>query len=164
MEKDEIITLIRDAFGEVSRENGVSLHEAMVIAYYGSEDERREARKQDTDTRWIEIPDHDLEHATSALCFMDPVSWRYHIPAFMIWVLNNYMKSDSFTGDSTIYTFELTKDERLYKYSMERFGVLNEEQSRGVAMFLKYMIDHHEGHADERVARKAFRGYWKKFM
>jgi hypothetical protein len=164
MEKEEVIAIIRDAFRDVSRENGVSLHEALVIDVYGSKDEQRKARKQDTDTHWTEIPDHDLEHASSALCYMDPVSWRYHIPGYMIWVLSNYMKSDSFTVDNTIYTFELENNEVLYKYDMEKFKVLNEEQSRAVARFLKYMIDHHDGRADVTIARRAFRGYWKRFI
>jgi hypothetical protein len=43
---------------------------------------------------------------------MDPVGWRYHIPAFMIWTIKNARRSDSVASDGTIYSFDLYVDNK----------------------------------------------------
>ncbi|MCP4711657.1 MAG: hypothetical protein GY869_23815 [Planctomycetes bacterium] len=100
--ENNIIEIINKAFKNVARENGTSLHEAEVIDYYGSEIEKAEARKLDKDTHWSEIADKDIEYFSSALSFMNPIGWRYHIPAYMIWTIKYAKKSDSLTSDNTI--------------------------------------------------------------
>ena len=100
-----MISQIADAFSSVRREEGISLHEAHVIDRYGTKQQRSEARKLDTDKHWNEVPDAQIEKSTSVLCFLDPIGWRYYIPAYMKWTLKYFKASRSFTCDSTIYSF-----------------------------------------------------------
>jgi hypothetical protein len=163
IEKEKnVIEIIKKAFQTVTRENGTSLHEADVIDGYGSEEEQKEARKLDKDTHWSEILDEDIKKFPSILSFLNPVGWRYHIPAYMIWTIKNYKNSDSFTVDSTIYDFIL-QEEKYLNWCMERFSLLTQEQSRAVAMFLKYMAED-ERYCDAPAAKEALDKYWIKFL
>jgi hypothetical protein len=60
---DSIIAEIRRAFRAVSRADGVTLHEALVIDNYGSDAERSAARRPDTDCQWQDVPEHPIEFA-----------------------------------------------------------------------------------------------------
>jgi hypothetical protein len=76
----EVIDVIRAAFAGVSREDGVSLHEAEVIDCYGGVEERAQARKLDKDQAWEQIPAADIEEFSNILSFMDPKGFRYIAP------------------------------------------------------------------------------------
>jgi hypothetical protein len=67
--KRHLIEEIHLAFDGVSREHGVSLRESLVIDDYGSSEERAEAKKQDTETRWQDVPDQHICHGGSCLSF-----------------------------------------------------------------------------------------------
>ena len=90
----ELIDLITAAFDGVSREDGVTLHEARVIDDYGDDDERSDARRKDTDTRWQDVPKKWIEKFADTLPFMCPKGFRYYIPAFMMYALKHYGTSD----------------------------------------------------------------------
>ena len=83
--RERIIDQIRLAFAHVSREDGVTLHEAKVIDDYGSADERIAARVLDLDSHWQDVPDHLIEEHQETLCFVDPKGFRYYLPAYMVW-------------------------------------------------------------------------------
>lgn len=161
-EAAEIIELIHTAFRDVVR-GEISLHEAEVIDVYGTTAERREARKRDTDQHWTEIPDRHVEHCTTALCHVDPVSWQYYIPRYMEWSLRSFKTSDSVVSDFTIYTFERVDEQPdLVEYAMERFRRLTPAQSKVVARFLRYMARHGDD-ADDVVALRALERHWAAF-
>jgi hypothetical protein len=100
--RDEIIAEITEAFGGVLR-GRTTLHEADVIDEYGSEEERRAARARDTEQRWQDVPDSDIESYSSVLSFLCPESFRYYVAAYMVWSLRYYRISDSASSDFTIY-------------------------------------------------------------
>lgn len=160
--RSAVIAEITSAFDGVSREDGVTLHEADVIDDYGSDAERQKARRLDQDSRWQDVPETDIENYP-ILCFLDPKGWRYYIAAYMVWSLRHHMTSDSMSVDSTIYTFKLSKKEDLRKWEMSRYSTLTESQSKAVCNFLRFMRDHSHGFADELVARKALKKYWGRF-
>lgn len=158
-----LIEEISSAFNGVSRENGVSLHEAEVIDAYGSDAERAEARKQDTDCKWQDVLDEDIENHHSILSFLCPKGFRYYIPAYMIWTLKNYKTSGSSSVDSTIYAFDLSEDQDMQEWAMSRFSILTPEQSKAICHFLRFMVEHGDGHADDYVAQRALDNHWSRF-
>jgi len=162
MDKNKIIQDIQEAFKGVSREGGESLHETRVIYNGGSGEERVKARAKDLDKKWESIPARDIEIHSSALCYMNPISFRYHIPAFMIWILKNYEQSNSFTVDSTIYVLFI--EQRMWESIKERFTILSKQQSAAIAHFLKYLIDNDKDRIDDVHAQLALDAYWNQFL
>jgi hypothetical protein len=159
--KLKLIKQIVSAFDRVTRDDGISLHEAVVIDSYGSDEQRAIARQKDNELRWQDVPDRSIEHSYSALCFLDPKGWRYYIPAYMIWSLKNYMTSGSNSIDSTVYTFKFSGDPE--DYYLSRFKILNQEQSIAVCQFLLFMCTHHEGFVNDSWSQEALKNYWGKF-
>lgn len=159
---DSIIGEIRVAFAGVRR-GRITIHEAEVIDSRGDDDQRRLARKQDSESDWECVPDQDIEECCWALPHLDPESWRYYIPAYMIWTLTNFRSSDSVVSDFTIYTFEpYLADPQMRAHATDRFGLLNEPQSRAVCQFLRHMAAD-EDNADAVVATRVVDEFWGRF-
>jgi hypothetical protein len=76
---------IKRVFGDVQRGGGVTLHETEVIDRYGSDDEREQARRKDTDSHWWEVRDEWIEEISGigGLSFLDEVGFHYYLPAYM---------------------------------------------------------------------------------
>jgi hypothetical protein len=154
-EKKKAVELIRSAFAGVDREGGTSLHQAQVLDDYGSDEELRAAAALDADRRWEDVPSHDIESHTSALSFVDPIGFRYYIAAYMVWSLEHYESSDSFSVDHTIYSLSSSMSQE------DRFDLLSREQVHAITGFLQYMAEHSAGLADQVAASEALSGYWK---
>ncbi|WP_298867208.1 DUF6714 family protein [uncultured Gimesia sp.] len=156
-EREVIIKEIQDAFRGVPR-GKVTLHEADVIDYYGSEKEAEKARSLDTESRWEEIPDEHIEQETTVLNFVDPQSWKYYIAAYMVWTLRYFRIKDSLSADTTTFTLNLSVNHpNLKRYGMERFHLLNQKQSVAVYRFLNYMVQDYDD------AAEAIQKYWGQF-
>lgn len=161
-EEAAIVAAIRKAFARVRR-GRITLHEALVIDSFGYESERLEARLADVDRAWTDVPAAHLDHGANALAHLDPVSWRYYLPAFMVWVLANFRTSQSLAIDCTIYTLDPAEENsQLSEYTEHRFRLLDEDQCAAVSMFLRHMA-RGEGHGDEGVARRALDEHWERF-
>jgi hypothetical protein len=156
-----VVEQIRRAFAEVTREGGVSLHEALVIDGYGSAEEREAARRLDTESNWWEVPEADIAQNDTVLCFLDPLGFHYYLPAYMVWTLSHYEDSDTMSVDSTIYALDCSWPFR--KHKMERFSLLSREQSEAVCAFLRFMVNAAGGMADEVAARRALQRHWAQF-
>ncbi len=162
MLQSAVIGRITSAFDGIPREDGVTLHEADAIDDYRSEEECRAARKLDRERRWQDVPDEDIEAYPSILSFLDATGFRYYIAAFMVWSLKHYMTSDSLSSDYTIYALCPNRKE-LRDRKTSQFSLLNEAQSKATCSFLRFMVDHGDGHADDAVAREALEKYWGEF-
>jgi len=90
LEQDELLGLIENAFDGVERGDGLTLHQAVVVDDYGSEEEFIAAEKLDTEDRWQDVPDSDISTHTSIYCFLDPKAFRYYLPASMSWAVRHY--------------------------------------------------------------------------
>lgn len=163
IQKARVIDLISRAFSGVTRDGGVSLHEADIIDGYGSAEKRVAARKLDTESGWQAVPDRDIEYYNSILSFLDPIGFRYYIAAYMVWSLKNFRISESVTSDFTIYAFAMDGHQNMKDWKMSRFSILSEAQSTAVYEFLRFMQDFGEGDADSSVARQAINQYWVRF-
>jgi len=129
----QILEEIERAFDGVARDEGITLHETVEIDRCSGERQLAKARRLDTDKRWKDVPETDIERFPSALCFMDATGFRYYIPAYMSWTLRSHRTSDSETTDNTISAFESDPLHRDKRYSL-----LNDSQRRAVCRFLKY--------------------------
>jgi uncharacterized protein DUF6714 len=156
-----VVEQIHRAFAGVGREGGVSLHEAVVIDNYGSQEERETARTLDMEATWQDIPETDIEQCDTALTFLDPIGFRYYLPAYMVWTLNHYEHSESMSVDSTIYALDYCF---LFRgLAMERFRPFSREQSEAVCAFLHFIAEEAGGMADDTAARRALKRYWGQF-
>jgi hypothetical protein len=98
LEAGELLELIERAFDGVERAEGITLHQAVVIGDYGSEEEFEAAGRRDTEARWQEVPDADISTSTSIFSFLDPAGFRYYLPAAMSWAVKNYTNDEHDCG------------------------------------------------------------------
>ena len=171
-----LIEEINIAFDGVSRENGVSLSEAWVIDNYGSDEERAEARKQDTETRWQDVPDEAIAHSYSCLGFLDEIGFRYYAPAYIVWFLRYIDIEDSdnpnyysMSFDTLLYALERIVESH-GSYRIYKFKLFTTKQAKAVANFLKFdeeRQDEYNAKYDldlDNHARVALEKYWGQFL
>ena len=159
--RDAVIRQIEIAFDGVDRKFGVSLHEACIIDDYGSKWEQMQARMTDTEWRWQDVPEADIARYFWILSFLDPIGFRYYMPAYMIWTLKNYLHTDSMSTNATIYSLDLSDQFR--EHRMKRFNLFTRSQSEATCAFLRFMAEYSCGWADEDAARQALNAYWGRF-
>ena len=82
-----IVALIHAAFDGVTRGDGTTLHEALMMDDYASVEAQRDARKFDQETRWQDVPASDICNSPSYMGFLDSAGFRYYLPANMVWSL-----------------------------------------------------------------------------
>jgi len=183
MNRDEIIECIQEAFKDVSREDGVSLHEGLVMDAYGSDEERLEARRMDTEGHWSQISDQELIKYQNALRYFDRKSFKYYVPAYMIFSLNHSQTSPAGSNDNVIY--DLTLDSRpeadsdldkgifanlnidydeLRHNNRDRFNGFNHAQSVAIAKYLQYCSKNEMRGFHSAAAKEALEGYWKDYL
>lgn len=158
-----IVDAIHAAFGGASRvERGaITLHEAERIDSYGTSGERTRARRVDTEASWTEIPDEHIEECANALPHLDPASWRYYLPRFMEWALQQLASGRRASVDHVLYTLVLGDDRALNDHARRRYAALTPEQSAAVCAFLAYAAKHER--CDAEAAATALTKYWQKF-
>ena len=147
---DDIIRAIEAAFAGVPC-GQVTLHEAEVMDAYGSEVERRAARRFDPDDDWTKVSAASIEECPTALSFLDPESWRFYLPAYMRLALRRFGQPHNEAMDQAIYSLDGA--------SPERSGTLNASQAGAVQRFLAFACEH-EDQCDATVAKQALDAYW----
>lgn len=158
-----LLQKIERVFRNVSREGGVTLHEAEVIDNCGSDKERRQARSKDTDARWQDLPDKLIERHYSILSFLDTKGFRYYLPAYMRWSLKHFQVSDSATSDFTIYALAPHGKGKFSNTDCERFATFTPEQCVVICQFLRFMATLSDGKADEAAAQNALDAHWGQY-
>lgn len=105
---DLLRQMIRAQFAGVSRQGGISLHQTRVVDAYGSSDELRSALQQDTDTQWTEVQDDWIEQFGGAggVCFLDPIGFRYYLPAYMDWFIRKGVTSNNISTESLLSSLQ----------------------------------------------------------
>jgi hypothetical protein len=161
VEVDSLVEAIRAAFSGVPR-GETTIHEAEVIDDYGGPEERLAARALDTETRWEDVPDRDIAKCSCALTYLDEISWRYYIAAYMVWSLRHLETTDSLSIDHTIYALDPGVRALKDTDSERRFSSLTLAQSRVVLRFLWFMAERPD-QADDVVALRAIDRYWSRF-
>ena len=90
-----VLALVHEAFNGVPRGDGVTLHQALVRDDYGGPQAEVEARLQDTETRWQDVPDADIAARPEYFHFLDDAGIRYYLPAEMSWALRHHEDDDA---------------------------------------------------------------------
>jgi hypothetical protein len=141
-EKSALIEEITAAFQDVSREDGITLHEAEVLDSYGGPEERALARAQDTEARWQEVPEEDIRLGYAVLHFLDLKGFRYYLPAYLVWYLRNIDNEDpdfwSNTFDSVDFVLGAGYSGDIDDLYLSFFALLTPEQSKAIAHFLAF--------------------------
>lgn len=129
---------------------GVSLHETPVIDNYGTDEERRIARKKDTDRHWWEVKDEWIKTncGIGGLCFLDDAGFRYYLPAYM-----SYWLRTGKEPDCLIFHLNNTR-------SRSFDTLFTTEEKEVIADFLNYI--YRSGQDDD--AKKALSRFWGRFL
>ncbi len=155
-----LIEAIIEAFDGVSRGNGVTLHEAMVIDDYGSPAERAAARAQDTEDKWQDVPEDDIRFSDAVLSFLDAKGFHYYLPAYMVWHLRNIDHEDpdywSNTFDSVI--FHLTYQVNIDNYVAPKFSLFTPAQLKVTGRFLQFDIEREETMERQELQKSLAKG------
>ena len=91
---DELIDLIRRAFADVEREDGIGLRESDGIDDYAGSEELKRLRATDEKHDWQNIPPDLLNYCNAAPSFLDAKGMRFHTPAFLVSELNGEFNQD----------------------------------------------------------------------
>jgi len=86
---DVLKKIIEDSFAGVTRGGGITLHEAIAIDDYASPEEQAIARAKDIDIDWHDAPSDVITSNCSFFSYLDPISYRYYLPAAMMLCLND---------------------------------------------------------------------------
>ncbi|RYX82142.1 hypothetical protein EON83_20710 [bacterium] len=173
--KQALIDEITAAFDGVSREGGVSYTEARMLddkGPFATVEGLAEARRQDTETRWQDVPEDDigLGAGHSNLSFLDPIGFRYYIPAYIVWYLR-YMDEedpqspycDSNTFGSVISALKLHGGKEWEEYTLTRFRLFTAKQRKAIAHFLEFDATRRVD-LSRNSAQEALRSYWRQFL
>ena len=156
---DKVVELITDAFRGVTRKDGVSLHQASVLDEFGTKEEFAEAKKLDVDESWLDVPIGLLEKL-QVFPHLDKVGFRYYLPAYMVWMIQNCKSSRSFSKDALIYALiRRSLDDPM----VEKYEFLDVSQKRAVAIFLKFCESECAGFVDAKAAVDALHSYWREW-
>ena len=143
---ENLIAEIRSAFAGVSISGGVTLTEAYAIDNYEDAKTRAEAHAQDTYTDWTKIDVCRLDPAQSALSFVDPIGYRFHIPAYMCRIIKQstaQQLSGYLDPERILPGFQIAND-----HGQRMTAQFDQAQFAACARFLVYV-------AEEQFARES---------
>ena len=153
--KQELTEEISAAFDGVSREDGVSLHEAMAIDNHECFESRAQARARDTEARWQDVPDEDIGWSDAVLSFLNAEGFRYYIPAYIVWFLRHTDSDDPKFDDSNTFSSVvgcLGRGDILSAaddFVLDQYKILTPQQSRAIAHFLVFQSEREEKWREE---------------
>jgi hypothetical protein len=155
MSKEEVIETIRHAFAETTRPNsGDFVHCEQCQLFVG----RLLETCPDT---WEEIDADYIASESSALTAVTPRGWRFLLPAYMIWHIQNYnQRTDSNTVDYIVWN--LTWDENKDDHIDAGFRTLSSPQVRAVDAFLAFIAAQTDDPGLAEDAVKARESYWAR--
>ena len=179
----QIIQQVITAFKSIARGDGISLHEAREIylisdyAYNFSfhspeaEDLLAKANAKDIDTDWQEISPESLKrfiHSCGILYF-DPTEWRYYLPAYIVWLLRQYINSDSINDFDAVISgfllqeqyYVLNKKQRdLQKRPRSEYiALITDEQIIAICQFLWLIVNYSTDYYTRETAQEAMEKY-----
>jgi len=124
-EPAELIALIESTFDGVPKPEKITLRVARAADDYVPEEKWSEIRALDSEVRWQDVPDRDLEKYSDADAFLDASGVRYYLPAFMIWSIR---RRD--VRSNMLFTLA---------YTPEKLQLVTPEERSVIAQFLKFV-------------------------
>jgi hypothetical protein len=155
MSKEELIETIRLAFAETKRPNPDEfVHCEQCQLFVGP------LLETCPDT-WDEIGADYIASESSALTAVTPRGWRFLLPAYMIWHLQNYnQRTDSDTVDNIVWN--LTWVENKDDHIAAGFRSLSSLQGRAVDAFLAFIAAQTDDPGLAADAVTARESYWAR--
>ncbi|MFK7906717.1 MAG: DUF6714 family protein [Chitinophagales bacterium] len=148
---EQIILKIKDAFSE-ARKGSKTIHEGEAMDDYRTATE--EERKREKSKHWDEVKAEHLLECTCALTYLEGDSWKYYVPAYMTWLLQNPF-SDSNLSGAAFYAFTSERE-----FSVNKYKLLDKAQSEVIYLFLLFMESLWKSPIE---AEKAIPLYWQAF-
>ncbi len=163
MDKNQIKSLIREAFNDVTLESGTSILQTQVIDEWpvGYTKEAFDALMQKDITHdWKLLTVEDLDKCEIA--HLDDKGFRYYIPALMCSVLDSYQPV-AMRVIGTLRSLYLSK--RREDTALARFEILDATQRQAIAQFLQCLPELVELDTEDRtIVARSIRNYWKDYM
>lgn len=139
--------VIHDAFDGVRLGKGIGLWEGQALDDYLTGELRQKERGRDEKALWCRLSADDLNRCSSSLCFFDAEGMRFHLPAYMMLVIDGLDQTDSLV-------FHLTKN------CGDTFSCLDQTQRDAVYDFLRW-CSHQPIYEFQRVdILKAMDDFW----
>lgn len=153
--KEELIAKIHDVFKGVKLQTGIGLNQSIGIDRYATNEEIREIGNKDEKSDWTLLIDSTLLKSTysiGGLLFFDPKGLSFHLPAYMVTVINNPVAD---IGETLHFTLT-----NLNEHNLNRFKILTQEQKYVVGEFLNYISkdDNYQYRKDE--AMESITNFW----
>ncbi len=154
--RDALVKDIRAAFSDVSRKGGTSLAEVEPLDAGASERQCKRIRAEQRDKHWSEVDLRKHDPCGIGMSFLDPIGFRYHLPAYMIdqLTIGNHdideVEHDDWMGQQSVLFRLCDPDD----FSKDRFDLLSLAQRSVVARFLALNLElmqstHFEGKPDD---------------
>lgn len=155
---------IESAFDSVTLDGGVSLEQTKIIDNFFEgigESEFNNIPKTEIIGNWKNIPKVLLDEA-ECIAHLDSKGFKYYIPALMLRLIENY-NPGSMMSIGTLGSLYPKKDH--FQHHMRLYSMLNDKQSKAIALFLKFLPDLVELYSeDKKVVERAFNNYWSKCL
>ncbi len=89
---------------------------------------------------WQDTNDKLIENLSDVLSFFDEKGYRFYLPAYILWTINNYETSNSTSIDSTMFSLIPST------FNLSRREFFTRKQSEAICKFLRFMsIDDNYG-------------------
>jgi hypothetical protein len=164
---NKLIAEITTAFDGISRDDGITLHEAKAIDDWKPFEELLAARQLDTEQRWQDVPDEDLLASDSPLPFFDAKGFCYYLPAFMLCGLKDWENDSNGILHSCVYNL-LHEPQKSLRQSepdsiVAKYGFTN-AQCKAIVSFLRFVVgEDTELTTQERTTLQAVEK-WERFV
>jgi hypothetical protein len=166
VDKDQIKSLIREAFNDVTLESGTSILQTQVIDEWpvGYTTKAFKALTQKDITHdWKLLTVEDLDNCEIA--HLDDKGFRYYIPALMCSVLDSYQPGAMRVIGTLQSLYPSKRREDIAKHRLARFEILDAAQRQAIAQFLQCLLGLVELNTEDRtIVARSIRNYWHEYM
>jgi hypothetical protein len=166
VEKNQIKSLIQEAFNDVTLESGTSILQTRAIDEWPASYTKREFAalvEKDITHDWQLLTVEDLDKCEIA--HLDDKGFRYYIPALMCSVLDSYLPASMRVIGTLRSLYPSKRSEDIEKYILARFEILNVKQRQAIAQFLRCLPELIELDTEDRtIVERSIRNYWKDYV
>jgi hypothetical protein len=160
--RDAVEQKIRKAFSGVTLGSGISLRQAAVIDNFGdgvTDEAFSLLPLSEETTNWNHVTFAELE--SDNVAHLDPLGFRFYLPAFMISLIEAY-DSSSMRVIGTLSA--LYPRDHIAEYYTQRYECLSYEQKQAVACFLQVFPELVELDREHTKIVERALDYWNVFL
>ncbi len=151
-----LINSIKEAFADVQK-GDMNLIDALKQNKNSASKNLQKATEEAT--HWQDIEEKILIAGIDSINYLDTASWKYYLPAYLIWSIENQHNSNAYLLDFVIDALA----EYEAKQSLEKYESLTMKQGEMVYHFLWLMVNSDWQEVDTQIIEKCIFQYWMKF-